>query len=110
MQAAAAEEFENDFNPHPGLIDSCFQVMSLSYSGGGVSGLKPGDDLYVPISVERVTIYAPISGRLWWHAERQGDGHSPDVSVPCALRMGANGHAFNAVQTWGRRGLNYASL
>jgi acyl transferase domain-containing protein/acyl carrier protein len=95
-------EFEDDYAPHPGLVDSCFQVMSLSYPGGGVSGLKPGDDLYVPISVERVTLYAPVKGRLWWHAERRSDGystgHSPDVFVADASLLDDSGNVIVAVK------------
>ncbi len=92
------QEAEDAYGPHPGLVDSCFQVMSLSYSGGGVTGLKPGDDIYVPISVEQVNIYAPVQGRLWWHAERRGEGHSPDVFVADASLVDDSGKVIVAVK------------
>jgi acyl transferase domain-containing protein/acyl carrier protein len=95
-------ESEDDFAPHPGLVDSCFQVMSLSYSGGGVSGLKPGDDIYVPIGVELVTIHAPLHapnrGNLWWHAERRGDGRNPDVFIADASLIDDTGRVIVSVE------------
>ena len=92
------EESDAGFTPHPGLIDSCFQVMSLSYAGGGVSGLKPGDDIYVPISVEHATIFSPVQGKLWWHATRRGDGHSPDVFVADASLVDETGRVLVSIK------------
>lgn len=92
------EESETGFNPHPGLVDSCFQVMSLSYAGGGVSGLKPGDDIYVPISVEQATIFSPVRGKLWWHATRRSDGHSPDVFVADASLVDETGRVLVSIK------------
>jgi acyl transferase domain-containing protein/acyl carrier protein len=90
-------ESEEDFAPHPGLLDSCFQVLSLSYSGGGVSGLRPGDDIYVPISVEHIALHAPVRGPLWWYAERRGEGHSPDVFAADASLVDDTGKVIVSV-------------
>jgi acyl transferase domain-containing protein/acyl carrier protein len=58
----------------PGLLDSCFQLLSVSHGAHQISDFLARDDIYVPVSIEQVRLYTRPAGQLWAHAERrEGD-------------------------------------
>src|SRR6185436_9381954 len=52
---------------HPALLDACFQALV----GAGPDGLGGGtpDELLLPVSIERVSCYAPAGGEVLAHIQ-----------------------------------------
>jgi acyl transferase domain-containing protein/NADPH:quinone reductase-like Zn-dependent oxidoreductase/short-subunit dehydrogenase/ubiquinone/menaquinone biosynthesis C-methylase UbiE/acyl carrier protein len=54
-----------DYNLHPAVLDSAFQVLI----GAMLSRATPGEDgLYLPVGIERISVYGRPGRRLWSHA------------------------------------------
>lgn len=67
---------------HPGLIDSCFQLLAAA--------VKEGDRLstvYVPISVGRLTLHLQPEATVWVHATLREGGSSDGELITGDLRM-----------------------
>jgi acyl transferase domain-containing protein/ubiquinone/menaquinone biosynthesis C-methylase UbiE/acyl carrier protein len=52
-----------DFRVHPGLLDSCFQVITGLLADSGDSE----DGVYFPVEFESVRAHAPVGSKLWSH-------------------------------------------
>jgi acyl transferase domain-containing protein/acyl-CoA synthetase (AMP-forming)/AMP-acid ligase II/acyl carrier protein len=53
---------------HPGLIDSCFQVLTRALPQDQVQSLLDGSALFVPVGVERFHLVGAFAEELWAHA------------------------------------------
>ncbi len=54
---------------HPAVLDATWQVLG---AGGWPARTADGDDVYVPVGVERVHVVGPVrGGRVWAHAVRR---------------------------------------
>ncbi len=54
---------------HPAVLDATWQVLG---GGGWPARTADGDDVYVPVGVERVHVARPVrGGRVWAHAVRR---------------------------------------
>jgi acyl transferase domain-containing protein/acyl carrier protein len=58
-----------DYPLHPGLIDSCFQVLA---SWALESAAKKRDVLFIPFSMSRFIVHRRPRGRVWCHASIEG--------------------------------------
>ena len=55
-----------DYQLYPGLLDTCFQLLS-NFWEVGVKELAKGDDLFVPFSIASMRFYGPpVQGRQLW--------------------------------------------
>lgn len=63
MRAPREADQCDRFAIHPGLLDSCLQLL-----GGAIPGAGSGIDTYVPQQVESVTLYRPATGPTYCHA------------------------------------------
>jgi acyl transferase domain-containing protein len=66
LPASAALE---DYPLHPGLIDSCFQVLA---SWALEAAAKKRDALFIPFSMSRFIVHRRPRGRVWCHASIEG--------------------------------------
>ena len=74
MRSPEAYDTLASFEIPPGLMDSCFQLLSLSVPTQRISDFFTSETIYVPMSVERVILYAPPTNEMWAHAHlREGD-------------------------------------
>jgi acyl transferase domain-containing protein/acyl carrier protein len=58
---------------HPALLDSCFQVGMATFPG------EPGDAVYIPVNVGKLSIYPQVGTaltRLWTHVRLTGVYHA----------------------------------
>ena len=53
---------------HPGLIDSCFQLLTRCLPAAQVAEVLDGTALFVPVAVERFSWLGDMSGELYAHA------------------------------------------
>ncbi len=53
---------------HPGLIDSCFQVLTRALPQEQVESLLDGSALFVPVGIERFHLVGDFAEELWAHA------------------------------------------
>ncbi|MBI4614801.1 MAG: SDR family NAD(P)-dependent oxidoreductase [Planctomycetes bacterium] len=58
---------------HPGLIDSCFQVLVPCYPGG-MDGLKREGSIRIPFAIARFAFHGRATGPLWCHARLHAPG------------------------------------
>ena len=57
---------------HPGLIDSCFQLLTRCLPVEEVAEVLDGSAIFVPVGVERFTWLGSMDGELWAHAQLRG--------------------------------------
>ncbi len=67
---------------HPGLIDSCFQLLAAALSEGASLST-----VYVPISVERFTLHHRPEGIVWAHASLREQEHADEELVTGEVRL-----------------------
>ena len=65
-----ADGYDIDHVIHPLLLDGAFQALLAALDVGGGTG-------YVPASIRRVSVHAPVPGRVWCHGriEYRGSDH-----------------------------------
>ncbi len=73
---------------HPGLIDSCFQLLAAALSDGASLST-----VYVPISIERFTLHHRPEGIVWAHASLREQERAAEELVTgtsaCSTARGA---------------------
>ncbi|MCP4805180.1 MAG: SDR family NAD(P)-dependent oxidoreductase, partial [Proteobacteria bacterium] len=57
---------------HPGLIDSCFQLLTRCLPEAQVAEVLDGTAIFVPAGIDRFTWLGDASGELWAHAKLSG--------------------------------------
>ncbi len=64
--------------PHPGLIDSCFQLLGVALGDKAPEGVA-----YVPVGMDRLRFHGRAAGALWCHAVLRdaGEGVSGDLRL-----------------------------
>ena len=93
----SAEE-ASQYQLHPGLIDSCFQL--IGFVSGSPSGSPAADELFVPFHIDSFNFYQrPAPGeRLWCHVKRQASGSQGGSSLTADIRiLDSKGHLLAAV-------------
>ena len=68
MRVPADDIGLDDAPLHPGLIDSCFQVLTRALPQDKVNELLDGSALFVPVGVERFHLVGAFADELWAHA------------------------------------------
>lgn len=58
---------------HPVLLDACFQLLGVLFSDEKLS------DIFVPVGVERLQVYAPPSREVWSHAQLRPVGSNEEL-------------------------------
>ena len=76
---------------HPGLIDSCLQV--IDYCISGITNLDFNNALYVPFTIQEVCFYSPPHGELWTHVKVEA---SEDITrfIGTVVLFNSNGDVF----------------
>ncbi len=69
MKSSQTLRHGGDYQLYPGLLDTCFQLLS-NFWEVGVRALAKGDDLFVPFSISSLRFYGtPVQGyQLWCRA------------------------------------------
>ena len=57
---------------HPGLIDSCLQLLCLALPHGGVAGFVQNGEVYIPLSIGRFEYHRPEAAEMWCHVRIHG--------------------------------------
>ncbi len=68
MAAPAQDIGLRDAPLHPGLIDSCFQLLTRCLPEEQVAEVLDGSSIFVPVGVERFSWLGSGEGELWAHA------------------------------------------
>jgi len=61
---------------HPGLVDSCFQVLTRALPQDKVAELLDGSALFVPVGVERFHLVGAFAEELYAHAVVRGESQA----------------------------------
>ena len=70
-----AEDNENDFHFHPGLLDACFQLFGATLFDEEENAHEA--KVYMPASCERLMVYRERAHAFWCHAQLH-EGHGQD--------------------------------
>ncbi len=66
MKSSRTLRHGGNYQLYPGLLDTCFQLLS-NFWEVGVKELAKGDDLFVPFSISSLRFYGPpVQGRQLW--------------------------------------------
>jgi acyl transferase domain-containing protein/acyl carrier protein len=65
---------------HPGLIDSCLQLLCHGLPKGGVTGFVENGEVYIPLSIGHLEYHRPASTGMWCHA-RVEDAETNDNQI-----------------------------
>ena len=78
-------EPSNPYALHPGLIDSCFQLLASCYDQDGSSPLGGDGRIYIPFTISGFEFYrspSPHSQQLWCHAVlREGEENAENLAI-----------------------------
>jgi acyl transferase domain-containing protein/acyl carrier protein len=75
---------------HPGLLDSCFQVLAVLLHEGGLIGdaTSAPASIFVPFRIDRLSFHsAPAAGPLWCRVQRTDDGSATPRVLRADIRL-----------------------
>ncbi|MCP4126517.1 MAG: SDR family NAD(P)-dependent oxidoreductase, partial [Gammaproteobacteria bacterium] len=82
-----------DYELYPGLVDSCFQILGLVQTFGGLESTGSDDAIFVPFHIDAFNYFQPLGrGDLWCYAQHE----TPDKEDGRVMR--------GNIQVWTMRG------
>lgn len=71
------------YHLHPVLLDACFQLLgaAMPESAGAET------QVYLPVGMKRVNLYAPVSGQVWGHVVIRPDSNAGNNSMAADVRL-----------------------
>ena len=75
----------HDYQAHPALLDGCFQVLGAALMDG--TGDAGPADIYLPIAIEKMSVYGPLIPPLWCHARIRNKKAAGSETIFSDLRV-----------------------
>jgi myxalamid-type polyketide synthase MxaB len=86
MRIPGAPDAVGTYRAHPGLIDSCFQLLAACWPGGGPNLGR--DEILVPFTISRFHFHrAYLQGELWCHTRVRPGALDANGSVLADTRL-----------------------